>query len=74
MVSHRDVFKTEFGEFLTYPDGDPATKEEIEHYLCSLSPSFRKLIESDSYEYLIIDDPIKGKVRIKHAPLEPGKD
>jgi hypothetical protein len=44
MASHRDVFVSEDGEYLTYPDGDPAEPEEIERYTEMLSPEFRKLL------------------------------
>ena len=45
MAHHREVFRTEDGEYLTIPDGDPATQEEILEYLVELSPAFRRLIE-----------------------------
>lgn len=77
MVKRKNIFKTEYGNYLIHPSGEPireATMGEIERYLNELSPSFRKLIEGDNYGYITIDDPTYGKRKIKYVPIDPDEE
>jgi hypothetical protein len=44
MADMRDVFISEDGEYLTYPDGDYATIDEIIHFMSEFPPEFRELL------------------------------
>lgn len=57
MVNLRDVYINERGEYVTYPDGDYATQDEVILYVNTFSPNFRKLLG----EKIVLIHGIGGK-------------
>ena len=48
MTHHRQVIETEEGEYITIPDGDKATEDEIIEYKTAIEMERRKHYEQKS--------------------------